>query len=105
MKTHSAKELRYTAQVLASDADTVLVAKVAVGVEFLSGRRLEHAQLIASETSHMFVLRALDAKVVTDSCYFRVSGVLYEIDYLAPNIDMRPGNWQEVFCHVVRGGK
>lgn len=104
MKTHSAKELKYRAQVVASDAVTVL-AQVVVGVEFLSGRRLEHAQLISSETSHMIVLRGLDAKAVTDSCYFQISGVLYEVDYLPPNIDVRPGNWQEVYCHVVRGGR
>ena len=105
MKTHSAKELKYTAQVLGSDSVTVLVAKVAVGVEFLSGRRLEHAQLISAETSHMVVLRELDAKAVTDSSYFNIGGVMYEVDYLPPSISTRPGNWQEVYCHVVRGGQ
>ena len=105
IKKHTSSDLRYTAKILGADNATVLAPRVAVGVEFLSGRRLEHAQLIASETSHMIVLRSLDARQLTDAGYFDVSGVLYVVDYLPPALSERPDQWTEVYCHVSRSGR
>ena len=106
---HTANELIYQATILGPDAVTVLGAG-ACGVRDLSGRILEQAQLIASTTTHLIVMRALDAITVTDASYITcdgtLEGVLFIVDHapLDPRIP-RPGMWAEIYCHVERTGQ
>lgn len=108
MRQHAASELRYWAALLGPDGQTVLTAQVGAGIEDLSGRRLEQAQLISSETSHMILLRFLDAQPLPAQGYVQVTdpgtGVvtLYIVDYLEDPRKPRPRVWVEVYCHVER---
>jgi hypothetical protein len=108
MRQHSASELRYWATLLAPDGTTVLTLEVGAGIEDLSGRRLEQAQLISSETSHMVLLRYLDAQPLPPQGYVQVTDpgngavTLYVVDYLEDPRKPRPRVWTEVFCHVER---
>jgi hypothetical protein len=104
MRGHTANELLYKAQILAADAATVLAPNVGCGVSDLSGRRLEQAQLVASETTHMILMRAGDAAVLTSSSYVSTGGTLYVVDYTTDPRIPRPGMWLEVYCHVERSG-
>jgi hypothetical protein len=110
MKQHTAKELRYDASILGPDGATVITASVGAGVEDLNGRRLEQAQLISAETSHMVLLRYPDAQALPKQGYVKVTDpgnsvvTLYVVDYtLDPRVP-RPRVWVEVFCHVEKGG-
>lgn len=108
MKQHSAKELRYLANIMDVDGATVLTAGVGAGIEDLSGRRLEQAQLMASETSHMILLRYPDAAALPQQGYVQLtdpgSGLvtLYIVDYFQDPRMPRPRAWTEVYCHVMR---
>jgi hypothetical protein len=107
MRQHTASELRYTADLMDTDAATVLV-QVGAGIEDLSGRRLEQAQLMAAETTHMLLLRYTDGKPLPNQGYIRVTDpdtgavVLYVVDYMQDPRIPRPRVWTEVYCHVVR---
>jgi hypothetical protein len=108
MQQHAAKELRYVADILAPDATTVLASAVGAGIENLSGRRLEQAQLTASETTHMVLLRYPDSLPLPNQGYLRVSDpytaavTLYVVDYTQDPQKPRPRVWTEVYCHVER---
>ncbi|HZP06772.1 MAG TPA: hypothetical protein VFB43_17870 [Terracidiphilus sp.] len=108
MKQHAAKEMRYTADVLDTDAITVLTPSAGVAIEDLSGRRLEQAQLEAAETTHMIVLRYADAVNLPKQGYLQVTDpgsgtiTLYCVDYAKDPRIPRPRVWVEVYCHVVR---
>lgn len=109
MREHAAKELRYWANLLAPDGETALTPNpVGAGIEDLSGRRLEQAQLISAETSHMVLLRYADAQPLPNQGYVQVtdpgSGVvmLYVVDYMEDPRLPRPRVWVEVYCHVGR---
>ena len=102
MRGHSANEMRYQAAILDTDGATVLVYDVGCNVEDLSGRRLEQAQLSAPETSHMILMRAGDAGLLTDDGYILCDGTTYVVDYQKDPRVPRPGMWVEVFCHVER---
>lgn len=107
MKQHAASELRYTVELLGPDAQTVL-ASAGAGIEDLSGRRLEQAQLQASETTHMILLRYADGLSLPIQGYVRVtdpgSGVvtLYAVDYAIDTRQPRPRVWIEFYCHATR---
>jgi hypothetical protein len=111
MRSHTADELKYTAQILDSDGTTVL-GTARCGVEDLSGRRLEQAQLVSSETSHTLTMRYADAfAYVKDSGYISVEmdlgvNILYVVDSrpLDPR-QPRPKMWLEISCHVERAGR
>lgn len=109
MKQHTASELRYTADLLDTDGTTVIVSQVGVGISDLAGRRLEQAQLMAAETTHMLLMRWVEAQPLPPQGYIRVtdpgSGLvtLYIVD--APPLDPRvprPRVWVEIYCHVTR---
>ncbi len=101
MKRHSSSELRYTAQILGPDGVTVRASGISVGVEDLSGRRLEQAQLINSETSHMILAQRGDVGGILDSsCYIVCDGVTYIVDYPKDPRVPRPNMWTEIYCHV-----
>lgn len=102
MKTHTAGELLYTAQILGPDGSTVLASGIRAGIEDLSGRRLEQAQLIAAETSHMILFRAGDATTLTPASYVSCDGALYVVDYTKDPRKPRAHMWLEVYCHVER---
>lgn len=108
MKQHAAKELRYVASLLSTDGATVLTASVGAGIEDLSGRRLEQAQLMVAETTHMILLRYADAQALPPQGYIQVvdpgSGAttLYIVDYFQDPRIPRPRVWTEVYCHVMR---
>lgn len=102
MKQHTAGELKYWGSILAADGATVLAANIGMGVTDLSGRRLEQAQLIASETSHMILLRNGDATALTPAGYIQVDGITYVVDYTQDPRTPRPDMWVEVYCHVER---
>lgn len=104
MRNHTANQLEYQGNILGPDGSTVLVSGVACGVEDLSGRRLEQAQLIAAETSHMILMRTGDAALLTDAGYISVEGTLYVVDYRQDPRNPRPKMWIEVYCHVERSG-
>lgn len=103
--THSANELDHIADILGPD----LVARasgIRVGYRTLSGKRLEQAQLIASETSHMLVFHYPDvASILDNSCYVVIEGITYIVDYdpIDPQIP-RHNMWLEVYCHVSNKG-
>lgn len=108
MRQHTASELKYSVDLLDTDAVTVLMSQAGAGVEDLSGRRLEQAQLMAAETSHMLLLRYLDGSALPAQGYVRVtdpgSGLvtLYIVDYILDPRQPRPRVWLEVYCHVMR---
>ena len=110
MRQHAAKELRYYANVLAPDGATVLASGLGAGIEDLSGRRLEQAQLIASETSHMILMRYADAVQIPTQGYLQVADLgtgavtLYVVDYTQDPRNPRPRVWTEVYCHVEKAG-
>jgi hypothetical protein len=105
---HAAKEIRYTADLMAPDGASVVMAGVGVGIEDLSGRRLEQAQLVSAETSHMVLLRYADALSLPIQGYIRVtdpgSGIvtLYVVDYAQDPRTPRPRVWLEVYCHAMK---
>jgi hypothetical protein len=102
MREHSANELMYSADILAADGTATLASGIRAGLEDLAGRLLEQAQLVASETSHMVLFNFWDATVLTESCYLRIEGVLYVVDYKIDPRQPRPNMWLEVYCHVER---
>lgn len=107
---HAAKELNYTADLLRGDAVTAVATGVGAGLEDLSGRRLEQAQLVAAETSHMILLRYPDGNVLPQRGYVKIEDpdtllpTLYVVDYIQDPRDPRPRVWIEVYCHVERAG-
>ena len=108
MKQHAAKELRYSADILDTDGIAVLTPQVGAGIEDLSGRRLEQAQLEAAETTHMILLRYTDAAALPPQGYIQMQDpgtgatTLYVVDYIQDPRVPRPRVWTEVYCHVVR---
>jgi hypothetical protein len=104
MRRHSANELIYTANILGPDGTTAVASGVPCGVEDLAGRRLEQAQLIASETSHMILMRTPDTAALTDSSYIACDGNVYVVDYRQDPRSPRPKMWTEVYCHLERAG-
>lgn len=102
MKAHTASELQYTADILGPDT-SVLISGVRAGVQDLMGRRLEQAQLIASETSHMLLFHTGDITgYLTDSGYIDCDGTRYIVDYTLDPRKPRPGMWTEVYAHAER---
>jgi hypothetical protein len=105
---HSAKELQYTADLLDTDATTVLASQVGAGINDLAGRRLEQAQLISAETSHMILLRYADGLALPPQGYIQVTDpdtaavTLYVVDYIQDPRKPRPRVWTEAYCHAVR---
>ena len=102
MKTHTANELRDYANILAPDGVTVLASGLNCGIEDLSGRRLEQAQLSAPQTSHMVLFRAGDASTLSSDGYLQVNGQLFLVDYPKDPRQPRTGMWLEVYCHMER---
>lgn len=108
MKQHAAKDLRYTADLMDVDGTTVLVPQVGAGIEDLTGRRLEQAQLMSAETTHMVLLRYADGLPLPNQGYIRVidpgssAVTLYIVDYTQDQRVPRPRVWTEVYCHVMR---
>ena len=108
MKQHAAKDLRYTANLLAPDGASVVASGLGAGIEDLSGRRLEQAQLMSAETSHMILLRYADALALPNQGYVQVTDpgsgvtVLYIADYVQDPRVPRPRVWTEVYCHIER---
>lgn len=103
MRSHTSNELIYRAAILDTTATTVITTAFC-GIEDLSGKRLEQAQIIAAETTHRITMRANDARQLTNFGHITVEGVLYIVDYLADPRKPRPNMWLEVFCHVERSG-
>lgn len=102
MRTHTASELQHISDILAADGTTVLAASLRNGIEDLTGKRLEQAQLVAAETSHMLLFHTGDVTALTESCYIRCENVLYIVDYKTDPRRPRSGMWTEVYCHVER---
>lgn len=102
MRGHTANELTQIADVLGPDG--IVRTSIRVGVTDLTGRRLEQAQLVASETSHMIVCRAADSLLLDSSCYVTVDGITYVVDAITDPKVPRPGVWREVYAHVSNGG-
>lgn len=108
MKQHSASDLRYWAALLAPDGATVITPQVGAGIEDLSGVRLMQAQLESSETTHMIVLRYLDAQPLPPQGHVQLTDpgngavTLYVVDYLKDPRKPRARVWAEVYCHVER---
>jgi hypothetical protein len=109
MRTHTASELRYTGQVLAKDATTVVIAAIRCSVADISGSRLEKAQLVSSETTHAIVVRYQDGKNITGDMFFLVEGILYVLDNRPldayPDRAQQPNMWLELNAHVERSGQ
>ena len=78
------------------------VPNVACGVENLSGRRMDQAQLTEAQTTHMILFHYGDALLLTDDGYISVEGSLYVVDYSKDPRIPRPKMWREVFCHTER---
>jgi hypothetical protein len=105
--THTASELKFSADILGPDS-SLRSSGIRVGLSDLTGRRLEQAQLIASETSHELLFHTGDTRTLDQSCYVVVAGTTYIVDYLIdpfPSRAQRPGMWVEVYCHVENGGQ
>lgn len=102
---HNASELKFSADIIGPDS-TVRATGVRVGLTDLTVKRLEQAQIIASENSYMIVLRTLDATAsdLDQSCYIAIAGVTYIVDGFTDPRLPRPGMWIEVSCHVENGG-
>lgn len=109
-KKHEAKELRYDVTLMQPDGVTAIGSPIGASIEDLSGRRLEQAQLIAAETSHMILLRYPDALPLPPQGYIQVADpgtgltALYIVDYTTDPRVPRPRAWTEVYCHVERAG-
>lgn len=103
MKVHSANELNNTASIMGPDMSP-RSQNVRVGITDLSGRRLEQAQLVSSETTHLIVMRASTGAVLDRNCYIvDAEGTTYIVDYtLDPRVP-REDMWLEVYCHVENG--
>jgi hypothetical protein len=104
-------KLRYTADVLASDHSTVLLASIAAGFEELSGRDLEQAQLHSSEVQVRFTVRP-DVSI-SAACYVAFEGATYAVDYLrdpgksSPSTDrgeVPRGALTEIYAHRIQDG-
>lgn len=104
MIKHSPSELFYRADILGPDMVPRYQEQYA-GLQDLSGRRLEQAQLVSSETTHCAVFNAKDVPLLDESCYISIEGTLYVVDYKLDPRQPRPGMWLEVYCHVAKGGK
>lgn len=108
MKRHTASELKYTAIILDTDATTAKASAYA-GVEDLSGRRLEQAQFMSAETTHMILFRYLDGRAVPNQGYISVTdpdssvATLFVVDFVMDPRQPRPRVWTEVYCHVTKG--
>lgn len=108
MRQHTTKELRYWATLLQPDGATVITASVGAGIEDLSGRRLEQAQLISAETTHMILTHYADALALPNQGYVQVTDpgsgevTLYVVDYIEDPRLPRPRTWTEIYCHVER---
>lgn len=100
MRVHSANELNHTADILRADLTGIVQSGIRVELVDLTGRRLEQAQLVASETSHMFVMRFQDAEGMDKSCYIVCDGITYIVDYFTDPRVPRHRMWLEVYCHV-----
>lgn len=101
MRLHSANELRDYGQILAADAATVLIESVSCGLQNLSGRRLDQAQLESALTTHMILFHFADvAGELLNSCYIAVDTVTFIVDYKRDPRQPRPGMWLEVYCHL-----
>lgn len=101
-------KLRFTADILAADHSTTVLAQVAAGFEELSGRALELAQLHSSECSVRFTVR-WDV-TITSNCYVQFEGGLYPIDYIRDpgNVDQQDGLTRgilmEIYAHRIQDG-
>jgi hypothetical protein len=110
MRQHAAKDLRYTGSLIQPNGTDVVSSGIGMAVEDLTGRRLEQAQLVAAETSHMILLRYLDGKELPQRGYISVqdpdtlASTLYVVDYILDPRQPRPRVWIEVYCHVERAG-
>jgi hypothetical protein len=105
MRGHSSNELQYHASILGPDGATVISSGIACGIEDLSGRRLEQAQLVASETSHMILMHYGDVAALSNSGYLLDGeGLLYLVDYTRDPREPRAKMWLEIYCHIERSG-
>jgi hypothetical protein len=104
-------KLRYTADILAADNSTVILAGVAVGFEELSGRSLELAQLHSSECTVRFTAR-WDATILSN-CYLVFEGATYPVDTVRdPGVaspdrtkgQVPRGTLLEIFAHRIQDG-
>lgn len=104
-------KLRYTADILAADHSTVLLASVAAGFEELSGRALELAQLHSSECTVRFTVR-WDASIESN-CFVQFEGAIYPVDGVRDPGKMTPdpkrgevqrGILLEVYAHRIQDG-
>jgi hypothetical protein len=108
MKRHNASELKYTAIILDADASTAIASAYA-GVEDLSGRRLEQAQSVVADTTHMILFRYMDGRAVPSQGYISVTdpdtsiATLYVVDYPIDPRNPRPRVWSEIYCHATKG--
>lgn len=102
--SHSPSELFYRADILGPDMVPRHQDRY-TGIQDLTGRQLEQAQLVSSETTHCVVFQAPDVPLLDESCFIQIEEVLYVVDYKLDPRDPRPGMWLEVFCHVAQGGK
>jgi len=111
MRQHAAKDLKYSVDLLAPDGETVVLSGAGACIEDLTGKRLEQAQVVGAETTHLITLRYLDSLALPVMGHIQVedpnTGVvtLYIVD--APPLDPRvprPRVWAEVYCHVERAG-
>jgi hypothetical protein len=109
MRTHTASELQFNAQVLDKDATTVVIASIRCSVSDLTGSRLEKQPGISSETTHVIVVRYPDGSAITGNMYFLIEGILYVIDNRPldayPDRAQRPKQWLEINAHVERSGQ
>jgi hypothetical protein len=108
MRIHTAKDIRYWVALLDTDGATVLAPNVGAGIEDLSGRRLEQAQLMSSETSHLIFMRYADAVSLPQQGFVQVvdpdTGITtdYVVDYLNDPRQPRARVWVDAYCHVMR---
>lgn len=100
MRGHSSNELRTTGDVLGPDY-SFRAQGVYAGVFDLSGKRLEEAQLVTAETTHMVLFHAADVTTLDNACYLSIDGATYVVDYITDPRVPRPGMWTEVYCHAV----
>jgi hypothetical protein len=105
MRTHSANQLRTVGNIIDPDGVTTRAIGIRMGVEDLTGKRLEQVQRVNSEISSMIVMHAADADTLNDSCYITADGNTYIVDWILDPRAQRPGMWKEVYCHIERGGK
>lgn len=108
MRIHTAKEIRYWAALLDTDGVTVIAPQVGAGVEDLSGRRLEQAQLMSAETSHMVLLRYADGVGLPAQGFIQITDpdtavvTSYIVDYLQDPRQPRARVWIEAYVHAMR---